>query len=225
MQKKFLVCTKKLLCLLLLSILLLSCVTGCNTTSSDSDREDTLKEEASGEPAISAGIKLDSLTIQINGKELSLPFAWSEIEDIASYYYKGEPPKEIESDEYISFYWSDKDDGGCIVDVTVCNPSKTDATALGDCLVTKIDFDTYNVDEPINLQIPGGITLGSSYDDVVKAYGTPVDENKRSDGSARGAEYSFPDSDNEIYHIEFSFVDNVINSLEIKYKGEVQEDE
>lgn len=96
---------------------------------------------------------------------------------------------------------------------------------MGDCLVTKIDFDTYNVDEPINLQIPGGITLGSSYDDVVKAYGTPVDENKRSDGSARGAEYSFPDSDNEIYHIEFSFVDNVINSLEIKYKGEVQEDE
>lgn len=117
--------------------------------------------------------QLYSFQVQINGQVFSLPFAYGELAAL------GWAPREgfdlslapnQTSMEKLRM-------GGQEIYVRFVNTSM-DVQSYENCNVGGFIVDEYDVGKGVQFALPQGITIGSSYDQVVAAYGAPSRENQ-----------------------------------------------
>lgn len=200
----------KKLTVLLLSLVMIFSLSACgnDTPQKESSGDDT-KENAEANSDFLA----DGLTVEMDGKKLSLPFKWSEIKDGAQSYYTDIPTELTYSDEHIGYYWKSRNGNGSQISVNVYNPNPETPISADEGLVCYIYLHTIMDDESkVDLVLPEGITFGDSYDDVIKAYGTPTSEN--SGDEVFSTTYESPDGK---YRLELSYDDNKISGCTLEY--------
>lgn len=205
---------KKIFALLLAVIMLLS-FAACGTNPAEqgtAGSDETGKQDNAG---ATSDFVFDSLTIEMDGKKLAFPFKWTDIQGTVDSYYT-EPPAELTyGDEDIGYYWKSRNGCGSQINVGVYNPNPSTPIGVNDSLVCSIYLHTIiDDDSKVDLVLPEGITFGDTYDDVIKAYGTPANENK-SDKAVFSTTYKSTDGK---YVIELSYKNNVITGCSLKYE-------
>lgn len=214
---------KKHILVCALSLMLIMMLTACGDKKQESkdpgkttgDNSDVAATE-SGDEADSDFL-MDGITIQMDGKELSMPFKWSEIgSDIPADKFSTEPPTEITyGDESIGYYWDSRNGNGSNIIVDVYNPNPETPIGAEDSLVCYIYLHTImDDDNKVDLILPEGITFGATYEDVIKAYGAPTRETKP-DGNVVSTIY---ESEDEAYTMELHYKNNVVTGCRLQYE-------
>jgi hypothetical protein len=119
-------------------------------------------------------LAIDTFEIKIDGKKFTLPFKWTEIEDIVhSYLY--DPPTEVQYEEQIDFYFLSNNGKGANIMVDVFNPYySSPPVSLDKAWVCEVYMRTiYDEDNYVDIILPKGITFGASPEEVLNAYGKP----------------------------------------------------
>lgn len=114
---------------------------------------------------------MKSAQVQVDGKVLTLPTTYKELTDLgwklASDFSEDDI---VESDDF-EFVYLEKDNS--TLNVTLYNKTDEDK-AYKDCEIWDIYVNqTYFEEEPANVCLAAGIQVGSTYKDVIAAYGEP----------------------------------------------------
>lgn len=114
---------------------------------------------------------MKSAQVQVDGKVLTLPTTYKELTDLgwklASDFSEDDI---VESDDF-EFVYLEKDNS--TLNVTLYNKTDEDK-AYKDCEIWDIYVnETYFEEEPANVCLAAGIQVGSTYKDVIAAYGEP----------------------------------------------------
>ena len=163
-----------------------------DTSKSDSSKEDSSKEDSSKEDSSEAekpapvtdaklGSKWDSKQFSIDGKVFTLPCKLSDLKAIGF-----EPTSNgdfIINPKQGAYGTSLKNAKDVRITGTYYNFSDK-ALPLTDCSLADLSVDTYtSANKTFNIIFPGNITLNSTKDDVIKAYGTPTKMTDEKDSS------------------------------------------
>ena len=148
-----------------------------DTSKSDSSKEDSSKEDSSEaekpaptNPNISA--KWDSNQFSIDGKIFTLPCKLTDLE-AAGYKLSSDKDKSIQP-KNIVFGVNLKDTNGHVISGRYYN-STDKAIPLSECTLVNLSISSnITANSTFNMVLPGNITLQSTKDDVIKAYGNPT---------------------------------------------------
>ena len=143
-----------------------------DTSKSDSSKEDSSEAEkpAPTNPNISA--KWDSNQFSIDGKIFTLPCKLSDL-DAAGFKLTSNKDKSIQP-KNIVFGVDLKDTNGHVISGRYYN-STDKAIPLSECTLVNLSISSnITANSTFNVVLPGNITLQSTKDDVIKAYGNPT---------------------------------------------------
>lgn len=204
---------------LLMAMVLVLTVAGCSKPAVDhtlsGGNADDGSQAGETDGASSSAFVFDSLDIEMDGKKLSFPFKWTDIQDTVDSYYTEVPAELTYGDEHIGYYWKSRNGCGSQINVNVYNPNPSAPIGVNDSLVCSVYLHTIiDDDSKVDLVLPEGITFGASYEDVIKAYGAPTNESK-SDTTVFSTTHKSTD---EKYVIELSYKNNVITGCSLKYE-------
>lgn len=99
------------------------------------------------------------------------------------------------------------------ITVSYINENET-ATPIEECAVTKVKFSTFDFRKGGTFELPGGLTTGSTLEDVQALYGEPTDAYVNKEGIVLNHTYKIPSGE---YTISFDD-DGVINGAEVWYR-------
>lgn len=208
---------KKVIALLLMLTMILLLSACGEGTPLEENPDASVSDVQASEPETAmpdSDFVLDCLTIEMDGKSLSLPFKWTEIESTVQSYYT-EPPAEITyGDEHIGYYWQSRNGNGSQIDINVFNPTPETPIGVEESLVCRVRLHTI-IDEmnKVDLILPDGITFGSTYDEVIQAYGMPTKEIKPN-GVVSKTIYA---SEDETYMMELTYKNNEVSGCILEY--------
>lgn len=144
----------------------------------DDDKEKEQEQSAKKsdtKAAAGLGDNWDSYTVQINGKVLSLPFDYSELEGLGFVLDESITPKDFivnpGESKYTSLVTSDQE----YLTVELFNDSG-EACEVTRCKVGSIGTDAYSDGGSVDVVFPGGIKAGDSKEKVLEVYGEPTDQ-------------------------------------------------
>lgn len=118
-----------------------------------------------------ASVDVEAAKVKLGGKELTVPFAVSELTECGYTLERADSETVTYDDDNIAYYINL---AGQRVTVNLGTQNE-DGCGIEDSYVIDILADTGNTDSS-DLEIYGGITLSSSIEDVVAVYGEPVFE-------------------------------------------------
>jgi len=171
--------------LLALILLLAACGSGEPEEETEPDpteeaREETGDEEDDEEPVYIGVLSEDlyDFQIKLNSVVYPLPVPVS-LFDANGWVYSGDLEDTLDPGGYTISAPMTKDDQSILV--VLLNPFDLEQT-LEDCYVCVVTADQYGANEGLQAVLPGDITIGSTYDEVVEAYGDPETENEVGSG-------------------------------------------
>lgn len=151
---------------------------------------------------------LYSFQFSLNGTVYTLPCAYSQltengwsIEDIGD--------QTLEPDQYT---FSDALINGDMRIMASLVNTDTKVLPMDKCNVGKISIDNYQAEKGVKLIFPKNITYGSTYDDVIAAYGKPTEES--GSGSIKTLSYNL-DTYSDVV-ITINTESNTVDSLEME---------
>ena len=173
-----------------LSLLMLISLNGCKNVEKEEEETNTIKvqEDVKDEKTEENSKKEDdnkednkiqsddlySYEIIINGQHYKLPCKYSEIKE-AGWLLTDDETTELKPDSYglTGAYLGDTNN---YMGLSIINFSN-DVKQLKDCYVGYISIDfSYDKNKDIDILLPQGITIGSTIDEVEKAYGKPTSD-------------------------------------------------
>ena len=171
----------------ILVLLLMVTIALCSCRKSSTEESNTLPgSEASVLPTASTALpsNWDSFQFELNGKLYQLPAAFKEFadegwrrEEDTEWMDQKELTDSVSPDSIERLYLGYGEYASMLVSLINLTENTLE---LQECQVVGIEFVDYfgyrlNDDKRVELILPGGITFGSSMDDVRKAYGDPSD--------------------------------------------------
>lgn len=195
-----------LMCLLITSTTILGCSN--NTINQLTTDDIKLYSESMDSDPLSGDITL-------NGNKISLPIDVGELTKMkfsfSDFFAKDQ---ELENGYYVDGISMDgkKMDENTRISVTIYNTSGS-SVSLQDAKIGEIGIEKSSASYKNTAVLPRGITLESSYDDVIKAYGIP----QANDGNSISY-IAAGNVDNCGKQLEIAFDDNtkIINSIKLK---------
>lgn len=121
---------------------------------------------------------INSNKISIGGKTYTVPFKGSELLDNG---WKTRENTDAQNPN-TSVEYSLKDENGNEITVAADNKS-TEIMELKDCWIIEIKFYRTKIKEDNLLSLPGGLSMNSTYDNVIAAYGEASDSNPNFDNA------------------------------------------
>lgn len=155
---------------------------------------------------------LETIIIKMDGKELTLPFKLSEIEDSIESYVVN--PEVVSKESIVVYNWKSINGKTTQNILNVYNPNQDGKSIdVRDCFVSGFYTIAIKEENKVDLVIPGEITFGNSYQDVVEYYGEPSKKvcKYNNEDLVTQADYELS---NGIY-ISFSFEENLITSISV----------
>lgn len=157
-------------------------ISAATEESGDDDGADLweVPDTSAGDPDISGGVSgmegtgWESYTVQINGREITLPCSIAEIENAGLSLDEDYTPRDsvIDAEDYETAWFMD--DAGNSIMTDISNTSADGPKTLEDCVVTSVYVFDYDLEYGgLTVVFPGGIQIGSAKSDVVSAYGEP----------------------------------------------------
>ena len=135
-----------------------------NTGNSDDE------EEVSDLPQVDGKTEWETYYANVDGNEYTLPCDFSQFQANGWVLDESCDGETIEYEDY-TYAFIDKDDKEFYI--IVANPDSETPISIDEGLVVGVVYDFHSEGMPGNIE--GGICLGSSYDNVIAAYGTPDD--------------------------------------------------
>ena len=159
-----------------------------------------------------------SLEFAIDGTVYTWPVSYAQIKE-AGYAVDSSIESEVLEANYYSFSeWAYNSDDKSAFMVQFKNFTDTDKT-VAECDVLGLIFylDDYEKGDYSSVTLCNGITVGTTYEDVIAIMGEPTDEYV-SDDSEFGYRTATYEVNDDIYAscVEFTFMDGVVDDLEIQ---------
>lgn len=140
----------------------------------DKEKEQPAKKSDT-KAAAGLGENWNSYTVQINGKVLSLPFDYSEVEGLGFSLDESITPKDFIVNPGESKYTSLVTSNHEYLTVELFNDSE-EACEITKCKIGSIGTDIYSNEGSVEVVFPGGIKAGDSKEKVLEVYGEPTDK-------------------------------------------------
>lgn len=230
--------TNYLICFLFFVILFCICFTGCNknevqqsntdeiseTNQLNTNDKDSEAEQSNSEKTNTENLEIDladsesyftidPFEIEMDGKKLTLPFKWVEIEDTV-YNFLSDPPEEIEYSDYFGYFWHSRNGKNAHVYVEIYNPDYSSPIGLNEAKVFNIYMHSiFDEEDYVDIVLPKGITFGASPEEVIKAYGKPYDVSAWGD-EIKSFDYKTED---EKYTLTIDFDDNRMSGFNVEF--------
>lgn len=162
--------------------------------------------------------KWEDKQIQIDGKVFTIPFDYSELEKIG---YK------LDFDDTFIVDAQRQTLAGTIISPkgnkirAMFLNNGTNAKDVRKCQIASFQYDPTSTDNLDDIVFPGGIKIGSAWEDVDKTYGKPEADNIFSDDGYMSYEYEAQAKDGLYVHMTISsFSDSKVTSMEYRvYNG------
>ena len=156
-----------------------------------------------------------SLELAIDGKVYSWPITYAQLKE-AGYSVDSNTEHDILESNYYTLSSSAEKDGERAFYIRFKNYTDTDKT-IAECDILGFSFDTpWDGEFNYSMVLCNGITLGTSFEDVMAVMGTPTDEyvSEDSEYGYRTATYEVNDA---IYanKIQFTFENGVVDKIDI----------
>lgn len=177
-------------CLFVISLITVLALAGCKdkkeeipiaTNSSshleDEDPTDELKEELPGEDIPDYDVKLpeklSSFTIAIWGEVYKIPISYEDFTALG-WTYKGKETVQLGPESYVENEQFEQEGNKLTVDLMNLD---TESQPVSNCYVAGIHVNAASAEgQGIHINLPGGIVFQkSTEDDVITAYGSPID--------------------------------------------------
>lgn len=168
---------------------------------------------------------VSSRTIILSGKSFELPIKGSELLEQGFSMKRGyEEYEKFKPNTTYSGLEIEDSSGNTIHIDSVLNGDKKKETGFEKCRIYKTELKAEEISSKKDFVLPGGITLESTYEDIIKTYGDEKDnpnfkkvENYvgKTDGSTFGVYYSYQKSSNYRYVFEFDKDEKTLNKVEV----------
>ncbi|WP_298838349.1 hypothetical protein [Clostridium sp.] len=150
----------------------------------------------------------DDFWVTYNGKKYSFPTDTSMIKD----WKADEVTGELKPNQY-GLSVSYNKEGYVPISATPVNDSTT-SKKLADCKIAGISVYKFSRLKTMEVALPNGIKIGSSYSDVIKAYGKPtVDKVNKDDATLKSVQYNLE----SMIYVRIDVTNNVISGFKIMY--------
>ncbi len=214
---------KKLVSFMLVLILVLSfagcgkkpssdSTTGDGTTpiSDSGDKTTDAPDNGTSSDVSAEDLSVDPLSFYMDGKKMSFPFDWTDIEDMVTYNETVNLDEDLLQRHLrsVGLTWESQNGQKLYMVVGFYNPEKIETpcsirNAKAMSIVLNPGTDKFNAEtNSVDLVIPHGIYFGDSVDKVLEAYGEPSYQRENDDGSIGYVSYSF---DSRRYTVGFEF--------------------
>lgn len=135
------------------------------TTKKDEEKEETPKREE-----IAMSDDLFDYTVELDGVVYKLPFSFKEME--ANGWYCDDPAEDLKPNSFRPTSLNHKDTATKLLSVRFHNLS-SEVKNFTDCEISGISFNDMNTRKS-TFSLPKGITIGSTKEEVLAAYGEPT---------------------------------------------------
>jgi hypothetical protein len=179
------------------------------TDTSTAETTDT-SADTSADTTASGDLSEDLYSFQfsLNGTVYTLPCAYSQLAE-NGWSIDGIGDQTLEPDQYT--FSENLNNGDMRVMANLVN-TDVNVLPMEKCNVGKISIDSDQVEKGAKLLFPKNITVGSTYEDVVAAYGKPSDESES--GSIKSLSYKL-DTYSDVV-IKINTESNTVDSLEME---------
>lgn len=187
----------------------------------ETPEKDTETKEDSASTTVVEGAGYTDPTVTINGNTVTFPLSYAEFKALGFHISGDDEASELENGYYTSttlYNAADEEMGYCYLS------NRTEGSLnLSDCMVygVSITYDSY-YDVTTDVTMPTGVTMSSTKEDWLAAYGTPDYEYESDEYDSQ--EYTWY-AHNDAYYddyqnsLEVSFWDGEIDEIDIRFLG------